>query len=570
MRKHFMQVIGLFLLIVNISSCSKKDIKEAKYIPKDASFVFVSDAASLSKKLEDGGISIDSIIKKAVNNDSDYQKVNKEFQELKECGISWRDKFYIFSDEKLVANKGTLRFVSTVINISDSVKLLKYLQKNDQVKGRDVKKEKNFSYIQFDYKGIIAWNDKVAIATLLFFTENNATPFNLNAPPVKTQSAEGLNKTEELQKQATKYFTQKENESIASVKIFTDMFTEKADAYSFSSTNSVVNLLNGMSFRIDRLEELVQNNYATSTFNFAEGKIVGKTKTYTNATVSALLKKYAGPTVNTSLIENYPSQNIAGFSVFAFNPDIFNGILKELEVESLANGFLEKVGFSTNDIFKCLKGDIAVIVSDINIQPNETKKPFAKLIFNAPIADKNSLHKILDKAVEAKLLYKNGGTYNASQLASGLGLFIKIDDKNIILASDSATYTAYINSTIKANIAPDVLSAIKGKSTAANIDLQKIFTAFETSDSNSTSKKSLAAIKATFKDIIATSDNFNGKSIDGNFEIRLNNEKENSLVTLLKLIPNVVQPLKKQETVDDIKSLSFLKLLYAPSAIPMY
>jgi len=45
--------------------------------------------------------------------------------------------------------------------------------------------------------------------------------------------------------------------------------------------------------------------------------------------------------------------------------------------------------------------------------------------------------------------------------------------------------------------------------------------------------------KETFKDIIGTSDNFDGKSIKGTFEIRMQNEKQNSLVTLTSLITDI-------------------------------
>ncbi|MFX8860289.1 hypothetical protein ABTM70_19175, partial [Acinetobacter baumannii] len=90
------------------------------------------------------------------------------------------------------------------------------------------------------------------------------------------------------------------------------------------------------------LEELTKDNYAASTLSFDAGKININSTTYTNPALTALLKKYAGPTVNLSLLEKYPSQNIQGIFLASFNPEIFGGLLQQLEVEGLVNSFLER------------------------------------------------------------------------------------------------------------------------------------------------------------------------------------------------------------------------------------
>jgi DNA-binding phage protein len=50
-------------------------------------------------------------------------------------------------------------------------------------------------------------------------------------------------------------------------------------------------------------------------------------------------------------------------------------LLKQLEVEGLVNNFLEKSGLSSQDLYKSLKGDIAVVVSDLGMsQPEPQSK----------------------------------------------------------------------------------------------------------------------------------------------------------------------------------------------------
>jgi len=49
----------------------------------------------------------------------------------------------------------------------------------------------------------------------------------------------------------------------------------------------------------------------------------------------------------------------------------------------------------------------------------------------------------------------------------------------------------------------------------------------------------MSTAKETFKDMILSSENFDGSSLKGKFEIRLNNEKQNSLITLTSLFTDL-------------------------------
>jgi hypothetical protein len=92
-----------------------------------------------------------------------------------------------------------------------------------------------------------------------------------------------------------------------------------------SSTNRYLSVLGSMPLQLPKLEELVKDNYIASTLSFEDGKIVATATTYTNPFVSSILKRYAGPTVNLSLIENYPSENINMIMMASFNPEILEG-----------------------------------------------------------------------------------------------------------------------------------------------------------------------------------------------------------------------------------------------------
>jgi hypothetical protein len=245
------------------------------------------------------------------------------------------------------------------------------------------------------------------------------------------------------------------------------------------------------------------------------------------------------------MIENYPSQNIDGFMLASFNPEIFGGILKQLEVESLADAFLQHMNISSADLYKCLKGDIAVAVSDFSIAKSvnagmfDIPKPAGKFIFNATIGDKASFAKLMDKAVEAGFILKQNNNYRGGDVMQSLGLFLHTDDKNIILSSDSLTYQQYIAKTNKAVINSDVLNAVKGKSTAFYVDIEKLTAIASGYMSHESMNSSFDFVKSTFNDAIGTSENFDGTKISGDFTVRMKDEKTNSLVSLVNMSVNI-------------------------------
>jgi hypothetical protein len=399
---------------------------------------------------------------------------------------------------------------------------------------------------------MLAWNDQQIIVTMYTHVQKpvyDTVEMTFKRPnPANTEA--------EMKVQVSKYFTQKPGESLAHVDIFTDMFKEKADGYVFTSANSSLAGLSMLPLQIPKLEELLKDNYVTATLSFDDGKIVAKSTSYTNQLLGTVLKQYAGPTVNLSMIENYPSQNINAIVLAAFNPEIFGGILKQLEVEGLVNSFMEKTGVTSQDLYKSLKGDIAAVVSDINMtnlepdsKTDETsmrkKKPFGKMIVTAPVGDKVAFAKVMDKGVEQGFLKKQGTTYKAGGLMSFMGLYIIADEKNLTIASDSLTYVQYISKATKSTINKEALDKFRGKSTVFYFDIAGTLNGF-TKDPSGAYNHSLNNAKSTFKDVIATSDNFDGKNIKAQLEIRLQNEKQNSLVTLTSLLTDIAVDMRVQ------------------------
>jgi hypothetical protein len=544
----------ILLIATTIVSCKNNTPKEAKYIPKEASFVFVLDPQQMQDKLQKGGISVDTLINRVFRFDSANSKDKARFNDVREnAGINWNDRFFLFMLQKTNADNSQSMAFSALGGLKDAGKFEAFLKKQDELKGKEIQKGTDFSYVMTAEGSMLAWNDKQVIATMYTHTSKpsyDTVEMTFKKPvPVNTDA--------ELKQQVTRYFTQKTNESLADVEIFTGMFKEKADGYAFTSANaSLATVLSMMPLQIPKLEELLKDNYTASTLSFEDGKIVAKSTSYINPSLGNILKQYSGPTVDLSLIENYPSQNINSIMLFAFNPQVLGGVLKQLEVEGLVNDYLQKAGFNSQDIYKCLKGDIAVVISDLALPQEEPqmkkgektmmhKKPFGKMLLNAPVGDKASFAKMMDKAVEHGFLVKQNNVYKAANVMAMMGLFIIADDKNLIIASDSLTYTQYMSKSTKAVINKDALDRFKGKSAAFYFDIANTLNGF-IKDSVGHYNNSLRSAKATFKDVIATSDNFDGKTIKALFEVRMQNEKQNSLVTLTSLFTDIAVDMRVQ------------------------
>ncbi|HEX3023734.1 MAG TPA: DUF4836 family protein [Chitinophagaceae bacterium] len=553
MKNFIVSVSVFFTVAIVLSSCSSKGPKEAKLIPKDASFVMVVDAGSLKNKLQAANINIDSIINKIFEQDSSqtkHKQILKEFQE----NIVWNEKFFVFTTSKKISSTSQGTSFSLIAPIKDSAKLYAFIHKQDEMKDKKVVHEKKYSYMQVGNDFSLSWTDKNVIATFYHVAENKRMTID---SVVHVNEPESINKIDELKKQVDAFYTQSESESLASVSLFMNLFKEKADAYTFSGSSSFTKYLSMMPVQLPKLEDLLKDNFTTSTFSFEDGKITAKSSFYPNKTLSAIFKKYSGPTVNLSMIENYPSQNINGFLLASVNPQVFNEILKELDVDALANTYLEKLNISSDDLFKCLKGDIAVAFSDLSPEKfsgkdaSAGKEPPVKLIFNAAVGDKKSFDKIMQKAVDNGLLVKQNHEYKAGGLLQIFGIYVHVDDKNLIVASDSLTYAQYVSKTGKANISSDVINQIKDKPSAAYINIESIISGFNKNKIPSGDSIAYATAKNTFKDIIATSSNYDGTKIASEFNLRLKNEKQNSLVTLMSLFTNFSSTYVKNHQNDD-------------------
>jgi hypothetical protein len=543
MHKNLRIALSLLTAIVLLSSCGKKAPKEAKYIPKDAAYTMVVDVKSLHDKLKKGNLGIDSIIKKIerITGDTMNAKNKQEWEDFKANGINQEGNLTFFMQQK--GKSGQTYLVNVMAQVTDQSKLEAYLKKQEDSKEKVIVKESGYSYIRLGNNSMLSWNADIAMITLY----QKQYKYEFDSSGNYGAADESIGEAD-MKKSVAGYFSQKESESMASVDYFKDMFKEKADGYFFtSSAGTLAALKSSLPLDLPKLDELLKDNYGTGTFNFEDGKIVTKGISYTNPQLTAILKKYPGASVNVSAVENFPSQNVNGFLLLSFNPEMIDGVLKEVGMDGIADGYLNKnLGISRAELIKALKGELNLAIGDFGVAPSQPAmygQPNYKLLFSAAIGDKAAFNKLMDKAVEASqgMVVKTATGYElAAPMAQSTGFFLHTDDKYLYIARDSAVYAAYAAGKTKAKVDADVLNRVKGKIVGGYMNINSVVTGAASSFGNSPIVTNIVTIvNNTFKDMIFTADNFDGKSIKSEGEVRMVDTKQNSLVSIVNMFFNI-------------------------------
>ena len=511
-----------------LTSCSNKNkLEQAKLIPKEASLVMVINTPAIEEKTKNISFDkLDSTVNSILPTEDTYKFI-KQFGKLKDA-IDFKGKFVFFMTQKLKGKEPVINF-NLIASLKDAKLIEAALKDNTDWKNKSITKANGYSYFIPDNMFAISWNDKFVMLSIN--PEKEGFNYDTIHHSFQTIPAD----TTAFLKQIAKYYSLPDSESVASIKEFNDLTKEKADIYSFSNTTYLTSYLSLMPIQLVKLDSLVRDNYSASTIIFNNGKVETNGTLYLNKGLAELLKKYSGTMVKTSLLDAYPTQDINGFVLASFNPEIIDGLLKELNVESLLDGFLFRVGLSSKDVYQCLNGDINIAFSDFKIGKNEKgfgTSSSAKYLLEASIGNKESFKKLMDLLLPSGYIVKDGNGYTLSPTLSGVA-FLHTDDSKIIVATDAATYKDYVSGKSKNNIDEDIKSAVKGKSLAMYLNIDNLlsgighFPVYDTLINNNVQR-----VRSTIKDAIVTGDNMKDNMIKSHGELRLKDDKQNSLVQL--------------------------------------
>jgi hypothetical protein len=560
----YWQLIACLLIL---SSCANNSPKEAAYIPKNATLVMGLDMNELQQKLKEGGMSSDSLISIIFGNDSTSLKMKKLVMEGKnESGINWDEKLFVFVNQQSLVDKSTATSVNVLGTTGNITQLEKYLVKQEEFKDKTIKREKAYSYLQGAGDLQVSWNKEVCIVT--YYMHPTMPVYDTIEMTYKMPSPADIPK--ESKAETDIFFTQKTSQSLASVDVFNQMFREKADGFIFSSSNSALPMLKNLPFNPPKLEELLKNNYTTATLHFEKGKLRIQSNNHVNPALGNILNKYAGPVVNFALVKDYPSKDINLVSLVSFNPGIIGGILKHIELESFAESFLNKNGLSMDDLYKAFKGELAVVVSDLNFSsPDPMMKrdelslerglPIANVLMRIPVGDSKRYTKIMDLGVKSSILKKVGNQYQSGSGNSASSFFVLGDDKNLFIATNAALYNNYLASAGKPNsfFTQAPLNKYTASSTLFYVNIASTIHGFVTDSTKSSTNRLLYQIAGTCKELVVNSDNFDGKTVHGQAELIMQQANTNSLISMIRLLSAAAKEIRaeNEDTFSDFSEL---------------
>ncbi len=516
----------LLLLIVFIASCKQSAPDQTKYIPKDASVVLSVNPKKLHDKLADSNVSLDSVMRSVFSDDTSMIITGDD---MANSGIDMSKDIYLFVNQSGSMMSGTSVTTGAVAIMSKVSDFEAFLKK--KMPAAQIKKENDYSYAELKNGFIAGWDDNVVVVN--------------NVSEIRSQNVDQRTLPDAAHKQLTALFTQKEEASLASLKQFRDANDNKADVFFWSNSNGTLAGIPMVS--MSKASDLFKDTYTSGAINFENGKVDMDVKTYPNETLADTLKKYAGPKVNMDLLTKYPGA-VNGFALFSFDPKLIVSLLNFAGVAQTANQFLQNQGYTLDDITKAFKGDFAIVFSNVGMEQKEVQgykytSPKANVIIDAAIGDKATYDKIVAQLAKRGLMVQKNGQYIPSMMEddpSGFSMYS--DTKNIVFSSDSVLLKQYVSGTGKATLPSETGNKTKGTAVAFYVDMASVLNAIPPDSSSTTA---IDAAKQTFKDAMATYDNYSNGIINGHVELNTVNEKENSLATLTRYFGSLAETMKK-------------------------
>lgn len=521
-------VSWLLVIVVFITSCKSSAPKQTKYIPKDASLVLSINPKKLQDKLADSKISLDSIMRSAVGSDTSMIITSAD---LANSGIDFSKDIFLFVNQSGSMMNGSSVTAGAVAVLNKPSQFEDFLKK--KMPSAQIKKETDYSYAMLKNGFVAGWNDDVVLI-------DNVTAYS-------AQNGSQTGTPDAAHQQLTSLFAQKEDASLASVKQFKEANDGKADVFFWSSSNGALSTIPmlGMS----KASDLLKDTYTSGAINFENGEVDMALQSFPNATFADTLKKYAGPKVDMDLLNKYPGA-VNGYALFSFDPKLVIAILNFAGVLQTTNQLLQNQGYTLDDVVKAFKGDFAIIFSNLGTQQKEMQgykysALTTKLIVDAAIGDKRSYDKIVASLVKQGLMVQKNGQYVPAMLEEDpQGYTMFTDNKNIVFSTDSILMKQYLAGTGKISLPDGLAGKTRGTSVAFYVDIASILNAIP---KDSSSGESMNAAKQTFKDIIATTDNYSNGKIKGHAELHTVNEKENSLATLTRYFGSLSQTMKRMK-----------------------
>ena len=244
--------------------------------------------------------------------------------------------------------------------------------------------------------------------------------------------------------------------------------------------------------------------------------------------MSALMKKYSGDNINTSIVQRIPSDNVVGVLAANYKPEGLKEFLKLGGLDGLINSGLGEYNLTLDQVLAATKGDLLIAGMDLGIKKKMMSmgpgmdsvpitRPTGDILVAMSVNDKAPFQKLVDAAQK----------WNASGELP-FNVTLKLNNEFFVAGTNSA----YVDDFLKGGSRNfNFLSKISGHPIAFYLDLQKL-TSLINSDSDSTERGFANASAQMWKDVVVTGGEFKDDAIQENIEVNLVDANTNSLQQL--------------------------------------
>jgi len=509
--KHIKPLISIFALVLIMSSCSTFD-KNSPLVPKDAAFAVHLNTNSLSSKLSWDEIKKTSWFMDMATNQKD-SLVKKILDDPANSGMDTKQGFFVFA-RRVTDGPSYFGFTGTV---KDAAAFEAFNRKAGE--SNDMVNKDNLKTILFKHKGAVTWNNN----KFLYLAQTDLAPMRNLDSNHAYQPAQPM----DYHEIARRIFNYKKDSLLVSDDRFASLMKDNGDVHFWTNAESlsVDNPYLG-ALSMLRTDVYFHETVTAVTLTFENGKITAHSKMYSNKELSEVMKKYTGSSINTSLIQRIPSDNVVGLLAANYKPEGLREFLKLGGLDGLVNSFLGDYQLTLDELVAAAKGDIMISVSDVGMKKSKVSlgPGMDSLPMNGPTANVLVVMSVNNKAPFEKLM--GAAQKLNSQGHMPMDITFKLNNDFFVAGSNPVFVDEFLKGTTHN---PAFISKISGHPIGFYIDLNRGISAFA---GDSSSGNFLNSSAQMWKDLVVTGGEFKDNAVQEDVEVNLNDQNTNSLQQL--------------------------------------
>lgn len=532
------------VLIIILSACSKVP-NHAKYVPKNALFVGTVDMNKLSKKLIWNAITgselFDDMLKNLKNEDS-----KKAAKDMSNIGLDQNSTVYYYYTGSLKADGKA----SLVIAMKDENQFESFVKKT--YPSQAIEDNKTYKNCVIEDNILIAWNKDVAMVfpttkkNTEEFAEGMSSEDSADVAISKMTNKIKINSIENIKNYLNEAFNLTKENSIASVSNFGKLQKEGHDMSFWMNYEELYksnkDLTSGIASAFIK-DEYFQDAALAAGIDFEKGAIDAEMDYYMSKDLAAIYGKYDGENINSELVKNIPSKDVAMLMTYKLNPKMLKEFLEKFKLDGMLNMGLMMAGTSMDKITETFTGDMVFAMTDLKVKPTTdttsdeiNSNVDMNMLFAMGISDKEHVEKLLNKTSQSGAIVKSGNQYT---MAGNDNANMMIENKLLVVSSKKEMTANYLkgNGNVKDGISADTWKHLTSNMMGFYVDIKKAMQAIPNKDLDKTPEEK--QLFADVQNLLTYAEMYGGKMKNNASHMQGNlffvNKDENALIQLLNV-----------------------------------